>query len=79
MLELVFGALVPLKITRCPPARDGSQKSASPDFATAVWACRYVRTLEKVWHENKAADALVSKVVNTFDGTEEERDPDAPF
>lgn len=48
LLGQITAALIPLKITNTPPAKDGTRKEASKDFATACWALRYLKSLEYV-------------------------------
>lgn len=45
-------AVIALKLTTSPPAKDGSTKKVSIDFAAAVWTKRYVETLAKVIEED---------------------------
>lgn len=35
--------LVSQRISKCPPARDGTQKNANVPFATACWALSFAR------------------------------------
>jgi hypothetical protein len=48
LLGQITAALIPLKITTTPAAKDGTWKTASKDFATACWALKYLRSLEYV-------------------------------
>ena len=63
LLGRIVAAFVPLKPTRTPPARDGSSKEATVDFATACWSLKYLRSLEYVLEkeeEPKASSAVSS-------------------
>lgn len=44
----VLAVLLPLKITRTPPAKDGSQKTTGWSFASVCWASRIVRDADAV-------------------------------
>ena len=47
MAELV-AALIPWKLTKAPPNREGVAKEVSAPFAAACWAKRYLEAIEDV-------------------------------
>ena len=53
-------AIVALKLTEAPKARDGSAKKVSPDFAAAVWIRRYTETIAKVLEQEREQEPTAS-------------------
>lgn len=67
LLGKIVGALIPLQITRTSPAKDGTRKPASWDFATACWANRFLDSIEYVLEKEEEKAAKDKTYVPTSD------------